>query len=54
MITFDDDDPPYFDDALESAARFAEEMVDKDPEDSRGGQQWGPLRLQEGSDPPHR
>ncbi len=31
VLTFDDDDPPYFDDALESAARFAEEMVDKDP-----------------------
>jgi len=31
VITFDDDDPPYFDDALENAARFAQEMVEKDP-----------------------
>ncbi|MDP9493873.1 MAG: glycosyltransferase, partial [Actinomycetota bacterium] len=31
VLTFDDDDPPYFDDALENAAKFAQEMVERDP-----------------------
>jgi GT2 family glycosyltransferase len=31
VLTFDDDDPPYFDDALESAGRFAQAMLEKDP-----------------------
>jgi glycosyltransferase involved in cell wall biosynthesis len=31
VFTFDDDDPPYFDDAIENAARFAEKMLAEDP-----------------------
>ena len=31
VMTFDDDDPPYFDSALESAFRFAREMLEEDP-----------------------
>jgi glycosyltransferase involved in cell wall biosynthesis len=31
VITFDDDDPPYFDDAIENAEKFAWTMVEKDP-----------------------
>jgi GT2 family glycosyltransferase len=31
VLTFDDDDPPYFDDALENAGRFAVEMMERDP-----------------------
>jgi rhamnopyranosyl-N-acetylglucosaminyl-diphospho-decaprenol beta-1,3/1,4-galactofuranosyltransferase len=31
VFTFDDDDPPYFDDAIENAANFAQKMVAEDP-----------------------
>ncbi len=31
IVLLDDDDPPFFDDAFEGIARFAEEMVERDP-----------------------
>jgi glycosyltransferase involved in cell wall biosynthesis len=32
IFLFDDDDPPFFDNAVENAAMFAKKMVDRDPQ----------------------